>query len=151
MPTATVSTYELVEYAPWHIDAVMHTAIESQHWKTPPPHAGREDYPMVARTLLINGIPWVTGGLVVPWPRLGYGWLFCRAAGGDMARRIPWYIRRAFRQIRAETRVQRIEMLVLADFEEATRLAGLLGFQQCCTKEGYGPEGETFYEYVWRA
>ena len=103
-------------------------------------------------TLLCDRKPIACGGILSPSSGLGVTWLF--TVGATDAREgttILRHILSGFRRLAREGKYRRIEALVLEDFAIARRVVEILGFEYCCTKDLYGPQGQTFYEYVWRA
>ena len=104
-------------------------------------------YPqVVAWTLLMQGVPVLAFGFRPLWEGVAFGWMETTADAQCYKMAIARQLDR-MRPVLHQFR--RVETLVYADNLPAQRLNEWLGFQFCCRKVHYGPQGETMLEYVW--
>ncbi len=102
--------------------------------------------PGTARTLLLDGQPIASAGVVEVWPGRGYAWALLSAEAGRYMVRIT----RAVREFLDGSGYRRVEMAVDADFAAGRRWAEMLGFV-CETPQpmrAYAPNGRDCYLYA---
>lgn len=132
---------EIIKFVPEHL-----TMIDPQPWQKRPENAlAMQDATGHAWTAMVNDKTMACAGVVELWPGRAFAWaLIDKDAGRHMIG-----ITRAVKNTLAWLPYRRIEMAVIAGFDEGMRWAEMLGFKLETPEPMplYFPGGESAYQF----
>jgi hypothetical protein len=102
-----------------------------------------------AFTLRDDGVILACFGCVVPWRHLGNTWAIITPRGHQHPVTVHRTIKRTMLAVARALDLRRLESEIREDFDFGHRWVRVLGFQRESRLPVYGPDGETFYKYVF--
>ena len=101
-------------------------------------------------TMLADGMPLVSYGILLVWPSLGglWSWFSTDAERHRWAlwKHLRWHWRAVLEDF---PQLKRLETWTLKDDRLAERVVQHLGFVRVAVKPWFGPQGATYWEWVW--
>jgi len=137
-------TVELVPFKASHSDEIL-AGDQIDQWSS---HRDRLES-VESYTLLFDGEPAISGGVIELWPGVGEAWMLSSkilqthplAMSRSVKRSLFWYIKKnGFWRVQANVQV---------NWQQAERFAEFVGMKKEGLMPKFGPEKEDHYRYAW--